>query len=101
MDGTHTVIAKPTFYPQQKFYHKSESSFVGKKEGKIETSSSPTQPPSPISPGEQLAHWLSSPLPHVALGGARSLWYEQDGDIVATMTKMGNIWHLSNSFLKK
>ena len=67
MDGTHTVIAKPTFYPQQMFYHKSESSFGGKKEGKIETSSTPTQHPTPISPGEQLAHWLSSPLPHVAL----------------------------------
>ena len=55
MDGTHTVIAQHTFYPQQKFYHKSESSFVGKKEGKMEPSSSPTQPPSPTSPGERLA----------------------------------------------
>ena len=62
MDGTHTVIAQPTFYPQQKFYHKSESSFVGKKEGKIETSSSPTQPPSAISPVEQHARWLSHSL---------------------------------------
>ena len=59
IDGTHTVIAKPTSYPQQNFYHKSESSIVGKKECKIETSSFPTQPPSAISPVDQHARWLS------------------------------------------
>ena len=70
--------------------------------GKVEPSCSHTPSSIPFSPEEQLASWPFPPFPtveHWAEHGG--LWGEQDGDMVATVSKMWDRWHPGISILKK